>query len=128
MLRLGFDGEHGRWMCFVEAKETLGQLVFFSVWPEPVPLEQRDAVAEYLMRVNCGLNVGNLELNFDDGMVRCRTGLDVEGQGLSEPLLHNLTLLNVATLDKYLPGLQAVLGGAAPAEAHAQVVASLDPS
>jgi hypothetical protein len=117
ILRLGFVGKNGRWPCYIEVKDDVGELVFFSVREGPVPAEQRAAVAEYLMRVNCRLNVGNLELNFDDGLVRCRSGIDVEGHKLDEQLMSNLALLNVATMDKFLPGLEAVLKGTAPKKA-----------
>ncbi|MBX7099513.1 MAG: YbjN domain-containing protein [Myxococcaceae bacterium] len=119
VLRLGFEGKAGRWRCFLEAKEPVAQLVFFSVRDGAVPDGRRAAVAELLMRLNCRLNVGNFELNFDDGLVRFRTGLDVEGVAPVAPLLRGLTLLNVATMDKYLPAIEQVVRGEHPVKALA---------
>ena len=113
VLRLGFDGRGGRFPCYVECHEELGQLVFFCLRPGSVPAAQRPKVAEYLMRVNCRLNVGGFELNFDDGTVRFRSGIDVEGRGLDAVLLSHLALLSVATMDKFMPGIDAVLAGTA---------------
>src|SRR5512146_2920328 len=107
VLRMGFVGKNGRWPCYIECKEDLGELVFFSVREGAVPPPLRAAVAEYLMRVNCRLNVGSFELNFEDGLVRCRSGIDVEGHPLDKQLMANLALMNVATMDKFLPGLEA---------------------
>jgi hypothetical protein len=121
VLRLGFVGKTARWPCFIEAKEPLGQLVFFSVRDQPVPGPKRAAVAELAMRINVQLNVGAFELNFDDGIFRLRSGIDVEGHGLDAALMSNLALLNVATMDKYLPALEAVLNGESPQRALASV-------
>ena len=117
VLKLGFEGKHGRWRCYFEAKEEVQQAVFFSLLEGAVPAERRAAVAELCSRINCRLNVGNFELNFNDGVARFRTGVDVEGVGLSPALLKGLTLLNVATMDKYLPALQAVVQGELPLKA-----------
>lgn len=119
VLRLGFEGKSGRWRCFLEAKEAMAQLVFFSVREGAVPDARKTAVAELLMRINCRLNVGNFELNFDDGLVRFRSGLDVEGVTSVAPLLKGLTLLNVATMDKYLPAIEHVVRGEHPVKALA---------
>ena len=121
ILRLAFQGKHGRWRCFLEAKEPLSQVVFFSVKDPPVPEPRRAAVAELFMRINCRLNVGNFELNFNDGVARCRSGIDVEGAADVTPLVRNLAMLNVATFDKYLPALEAVISGEQPLKALAGV-------
>ncbi|MBL8952484.1 MAG: YbjN domain-containing protein [Myxococcaceae bacterium] len=117
VLKLGFEGKNGRWRCFFEAKEEVQQVVFFSLREGAVPVERRAAVAELCSRINCRLNVGNFELNFNDGMARFRSGVDVEGVGLTPALLKGLTLLNVATMDKYLPALTAVVQGELPLKA-----------
>lgn len=121
VLRLAFQGKNGRWRCFLEAKEQLSQLVFFSVKDPPVPEERRAAVAELFMRINCRLNVGNFEVNFNDGIARCRSGIDVEGVGDVTPLVRNLAMLNVATMDKYFAALEGVIAGEAPMKALAAV-------
>jgi hypothetical protein len=117
VLKLGFQGRHGRWRCFFEAKEPVSQVVFFSVRDPAIPEERRPAVGELFNRINCRLNVGNFELNFNDGMARFRSGLDVEGVGLSEPLMKSLALMNVATMDKFLPAIDAVVQGEPPLKA-----------
>jgi len=117
VLKLGYQGRHGRWRCFFEAKEAIQQVVFFSLVEGAVPEDRRAAVGELCSRINCRLNVGNFELNFNDGIARFRSGVDVEGVGLSTAMMKGLTMMNVATMDKYLPSLQAVIAGEAPLKA-----------
>jgi hypothetical protein len=121
VLRLGFEGEAGRWVCYAQAKDDVQQFLFYSVAPSPVPEELRGAVAEYLTRVNMHLSVGNFEMDFEDGEVRFRTSIDVEGDRLTAPLVRSLAVANVVTMDRYLPGLAAVVAGTGPAEALAAI-------
>ena len=43
-----------------------------------------------------------------------KTSLDVEGAELTAALVDHVLLANIVTTDRYLPGLQAVAGGADP--------------
>ncbi len=71
-------------------------------------MERRAALAEFVTRANFGLVVGNFEMDMDDGEVRYKTSIDVEGDRLSTALLHQLVRVNLEMMDKYLPGLYAV--------------------
>jgi hypothetical protein len=125
VLQLAFQGANGRWLCFAQAREENSQVVFYSVAPVQVPPDKRQAVSEFITRANYGLILGNFELDFVDGELRYKTSLDVEGTPLSAELLQPLTFANVTTMDRYLPGLMAVLyGGTSPAEAIQQVETS----
>jgi hypothetical protein len=117
-----YEGRSGIWICEgrIDAYE---RFVFYSVSPVAVPEPRRSAVAEYAARVNFGLVVGSLELDLEDGTVRMKTSIDVEGDRLSPALVRNLIYANVRTLDVYAPGLLLVIqADASPAEALAQVV------
>ena len=85
-------------------------------------------MAEFLTRANYGLIVGNFELDFDDGEVRYKTSLDVEDAELLPALLAHIVYANVTNMDRYLPGIVAVLASSqTPAEAVAQIDASRTP-
>ena len=58
----------------------------------------------------------------DERRVQFRTSIDVEDDedGLSRQILRNLVYQNVLTMERYLPGLRDVMGGASPAEAIAR--------
>jgi hypothetical protein len=127
ILQMAFQGRSHQWMCFAQAREDLGQIVFYSVAPVVIPPEKRLAVAEFITRANYGLIIGNFEMDFQDGEFRYKTSLDLEGVVPVPALFAPLVYANVATMDRYLPGLMAVLyGSAAPAGAIDQVEAQSD--
>lgn len=122
ILHTTFRGSHGMWSCFVEARETEQQLVFYSLCPINVSADKRSAVAEFLSRANYGLTIGNFEIDFEDGEVRYKTSIDVENDRLSSALVKQLVYANVVITDQYLPGLLAVIyGEMSPLEAIAQI-------
>ena len=76
----------------------------------------------FLTRANYGLLIGNFEMDYNDGEVRYKTSIDVEGDRLSKALVKRLVYDNLAVMDRYLPGVLSVIyGGASPTEAIAQV-------
>ncbi len=81
------------------------------------PDDRKAAVAEYITRANYGLPLGNFEMDYSDGEVRYKTGIDVEGGDISPHLIHNVFYANASTTGKYIPGLRTVFEGADPAEA-----------
>ena len=120
-LRLGFQGENGQWSCYAQAREEQAQLLFYSLCPVKAPEDRRMAVAELLTRANYGLFIGNFELDMDDGEIRYKTSIGVEGERLSPALVRPLVYANVLMMDRYLPGIMSVLyGDVAPAEAVAR--------
>lgn len=117
-LQLAFQGDVGRWTCLAQCDDADAQVVFYSICPLIVSPEYYGKVAEFLMRANDGLIVGNFELNYETGEIRYKTSLDVEGDRLTPALMENLVYVNVQTLDTYLPGIMAVLENRySPAEA-----------
>src|SRR5437763_14378510 len=79
VLQVQYAGEHGTWLCFAHAREVRDQLAFYSIYPTLIPPQQRVAIAELLTRTNYGLIIGNFEFDLDDGEVRYKTSVDVEG-------------------------------------------------
>jgi hypothetical protein len=121
--RVFYQGEHGRLICFAQARQEEQQFVFYSYALENVPEARRPAMAEFIARANYGLVLGNFELDFGDGEVRFKTSIDVEETELTAELIKPVIYANVLTMDEYLPGLLAVSQGTAtPEEALSQVV------
>jgi hypothetical protein len=128
ILRLGFSGENGHWPCYAQAREPQQQLVLYSICPLRVPSPVRPTMAEFLTRANYGLVVGNFEMDYEDGEVRYKTSVDVEDCEVSTELLRHIVYANVTTLDRYLPGIIAVLAGSqSPAEAVAAIDETKEP-
>jgi hypothetical protein len=64
------------------------------------------------------MTIGNFELDFNDGEIRYKTSIDVEGDHLSSALIKTLVYTNVSMMDQYLPGIKAVIEtGVSPEEA-----------
>jgi hypothetical protein len=119
---LPFQGQNGHWTCFAQVDEPTQRFVFYSVCPVAAPEPRRLALAEFLTRANYGLVIGNFELDMNDGEIRYKTSLDVEGVGLSPELLQHCVYPNVLTMDQYLPGILAVITtDTSPTEALARV-------
>jgi hypothetical protein len=111
ILSMGFTGKNGKWTCYAQAREEQEQFVFYSVCPINVPEERRQKAAEFITRANYGMIIGNFELDFNDGEVRYKTSIDVEGSILSPPLIKQMVYSNVIIMDRYLPGVMRVIYG-----------------
>jgi len=115
-------GEAAQYDCWVVCYEDSERVCVLAVCPVVVPEAKRQAVAEYLTRANFGIMVGNFELDFRDGEVRMKTSADMEDTPLSRTFMKNLVGANLATADRYFPGLVKVLyAGMAPADAIAVI-------
>lgn len=118
VLKMGVSGKNGEYNCFAIVNEERETFRFLSSLPVKVPFDKRLAVAELITRANLGLTIGNFELDFDDGEVRYKTGIDVEGDRLSPALVRNLVNTNVLVMDHYCPAIMKVVyGGSSPLEA-----------
>lgn len=112
-----FDGDSEHWQVFVETKDRYDQVVVYSVCPFNIPVEERLAAAEYLTRANYGLIIGNFEMDMDDGEVRFKTSVDVEGSALDTALVRQLVIANIRGMNQYVAGLGAIVeGGRTPKE------------
>jgi hypothetical protein len=102
------QNETNRWFCYAEVLEDSQQFVFYSVCPIKIPHVKRLAVAEYIARANYGLVIGNFELDFDYGEVRCKTSAIMPQAVLEVASTRLLILTNLALMAKYQPGFLAV--------------------
>jgi len=114
VLRLSFTGKSGTWPCYAQAVEEDAVFVFYSFCQENIPANRVTAVLEYLNRANMDLAIGNFEFDAEVRAVRFRTSVDLEGVERPGPLIKSISLANVVTTDRYLPGLKAVVGGSKP--------------
>jgi hypothetical protein len=127
VIRAGFRGERGTWVCFARVDEEHQRFLFHSIMGLNIPQQYRLAVAEYLTRVNDGLPLGNFEMDLDSGDVRFKTSIEVPEGELTVAMVRTLAYANVRNMDYYFPGVLAVVHGglspeAALARAETQVV------
>lgn len=121
--RVDFRGQNGDLKCFAQVRVELEQFLFYCVMPVHVPENMRPAIAEYLTRANYGLRIGNFEMDFTDGEVRYKSSIDFEGSELTPSLIRNTIYPAVQTMDRYLPGVLAVIFGGKSAE---EAIASIE--
>ena len=122
VLKCGFIGDNGEMVVMVRIREKARQVIAYSRAPFSVPEDKRSAMAELLTRANYGLLIGNFEMDFADGELRYKTGIDVEGTTLDLALVRHLIYPNVLTMDRYLPAIVSLIyGGSTPEEAIARV-------
>jgi hypothetical protein len=117
VLTMTFSGKNGRWTCYAQAREAQEQFVFYSVCPINAPKEKLAEVVEFITRANYGMIIGNFELDYNDGEIRYKTSIDVEGTDFPPVLVKQVVYANVVVLDRYLSGLMRVIyGDASPAD------------
>lgn len=109
ILSMGFSGENGKWLCYAQARESEAQLVFYSVLSVNVPLDKRHKVSEFITRVNYGMVIGNFEMDYDDGEVRYKTSVDLEGSEPGAAMIRQIVYANLIITDRYLPGVMKVI-------------------
>lgn len=86
--------------------------------PEAVPRERLAAVGEYLGLVNEQLDVGSFELNWQRGVVRRKTSLDLGDAPATPTQLEQVILPDHEAILHDLPALRQVLAGElSPADA-----------
>jgi hypothetical protein len=111
IIRFHFKGRSGRLLCYGEVDEEKCWLIFYSYLPVNSPAEKLTEVAEFVARANRGMRIGNFELDYDDGEIRYKTSIDVEGGDLSDKMIDNLLRANLTTTDRYFSGLMELIYG-----------------
>jgi hypothetical protein len=105
------EGANGTWVAFTNVREEQRQLLVHSVFPEDVPEDRRTEMALFVTRANFGMVIGCFELDLDDGELRFKTSIDVDGAELTDPLIDHVMLANASMMDRYVPGIRSVLDG-----------------
>lgn len=102
-IRFSYQGELITWDCYAIGLDGERILILYSVFPELVPDADRADVGFLISQINWHTRVGGFELNADDGTVRYKTSIDVEGDRLTPALFQQLVAANLYTTEFYLP-------------------------
>lgn len=103
--RIFVKGHQGEWPCMVRCFETTSRVLVYSLFPDEVPDHLRPRMSELICRINYGLILGNFEMDWDDGELRYKTSMDIEGIELNSTILRNLVYGNFHSFDMYLNAL-----------------------
>lgn len=115
-------GATGPWTTYVQAFEAEQQVAVYGVVPFNVGVAERTSASELITRINFGLVIGNFEMDFADGELRCKTSLDFEGSALVPALLAPIVQANVALMQRYQLAFVALAARGATAEAALALV------
>ena len=106
-----FRGEVGTYRIFarVDADDSLFQV--FGHSPVRVPPGSRTAIAETVVRINCGLKVGKFEMDLDEGELRFQAAQLLHGDDLDDETIRRLIGTTMSMLNCYLPAVLSVIYG-----------------
>ncbi len=120
--RTSFRGRNGEYRVVARVRGDFDQLMVYSFAPVAAPEGSRMAVAEFVTRANYGMRIGNFEMDLADGEIRYKSSLDFEGVGLTPVMIRNVIYPAAQTLDRYFPGLIAVIAGAKSPKAAVELI------
>jgi hypothetical protein len=126
IVRFNFKASSGRLLCYGEVDEAKHWLLFYTYMPVNVPSDRIVDMAEFIVRANRGMRIGNFEFDFEDGEIRYKTSIDSEGGELTDKMIDNLLRANLSTINRYFPGImELIYGGKSAIEAIAKIEAPM---
>jgi hypothetical protein len=73
------------------------------------PVDRRDECARLITHANAALIIGNFEMDYDDGLVRFRSGIDVTGVELAPQMVRNVIAQAVGAVETYADAISDVV-------------------
>lgn len=118
--KIGFRGDNGGFSALITVNDGDRIVNVCTLCPINVPKTKLLAVAELIARINCGLALGNLDIDLGDGLILFRTGIKVGHINLDHETLLVLICGNLWMMDRYFPAIASVAyGNSTPEEAVA---------
>jgi hypothetical protein len=117
VMRLDGLSETDAFSVLAQTSEQDCTVCAFAVSTLAVPAAQRAAIMELITRINFGLVIGCFELDLEDGELRFRASVDVEGATPDGATLKNVVFAAAATFARYLPAVADVIDGEAATDA-----------
>lgn len=125
LLRVGVKGRNTDMRGTFLVRQEKDQVLFYVQLPTKAPEGRQREAMEFITRANYRMNIGNFEMDLQDGEIRFKVALDVEAGVLSSTMVRNMMSVAFLTVDRYFPGLMSVLfGNAIPAAAVREIEAS----
>ena len=122
VIKTGVNAKNASFRLIIYSVEAKDLLTVYVAQDNNVPENKRLLLAEFITRANYGLNLGNFDMDMDDGELGYKVSADLEGGTLSTDMVGNMVGAGVSTMDQYYPGLMAVLfSNATPEEAIIQI-------
>ena len=128
VIRTGFTGDNGQWLCVASAGPKDEYLMFLSLLPCKAQSQSRATCAELLTRINYGLSHGCFEMDVEDGELRFRTTLPLVSPSVSPELVEHLVFSNLCIVDRFFAAIMKVLYAGVPPKAALETPASSAPT
>ncbi len=118
VIKTGVNAKNASFRLIIYSLEDKDLLTVYVAQDNNIPEDKFATICEFITRANYGLNLGNFDLDLEDGELGYKVAVDLEGGVLSTDMVGNMVGAGVSTMDQYYPGLMAVLfGNATPEEA-----------
>lgn len=118
VLSVVIEAPNGVIDVFIHAHDERSRLLVY-LRPQGLLIEPQhyNSMADYTTRANYGLPLGNFEFDMNDGELNFKNSVDIGGATLVSAMVKTLLLFGVETVNRYLPGIRAVLQGTPPKQA-----------
>lgn len=107
----GVSGKHGNFQCIANINNEESKFTFYSICGSNAPAEKRKNVLEFINDLNNNLDVGNFQIDLEDGEVRFKTGIFFHSLDINVQLIENIILPNLIGIDTALPGIVGLMFG-----------------
>jgi len=123
IIHFGISANNGNIDCVADVRTDKKQFIFLSYCTVQAFQNKIQQVSELISRINYSLVIGDFELNYETGKIRFKTSLYYDDTfPIPVSLVENTIITNLYMMDKYVPGIMAVLyGSISPVEALAEI-------
>ncbi|MDZ7899479.1 MAG: hypothetical protein U5N85_15830 [Arcicella sp.] len=95
------------YQCVIDIDEHDQVVIMYTILGTLVTSNRLNKIAQLLTKINFGLRIGNFEMDYDDGQIRCKTSIDYEGiKDFDDSFIENLILINLTTTDKFYQAIE----------------------
>gem|GEM_PF-1480485 len=103
--------------CRVITSVRDDRFVTYCIFPLRPAEDKRAKVGEYLHRANYGLNIGNFEMDYEDGEIRYKANILCGDQIPEMSRIERLVDVGMDMINRYAPGILRIMyGNAEPKE------------
>jgi len=100
----------------IQSREQSSLLTIKTSMENNIPEGKRLIVSDFINRMNFHVQIGNFELDMNDGEIRFRTSIDIEDSTLTQAMIRNLMAVGVIMMDQAFPIIMGIVYGGVSAK------------
>jgi len=128
IIQISFSTKETNFQAVLHIREKIGLVLFYLFGPVNVPEERREDAAEYITKANFGLQIGNLELDFNDGEIRYKSTLIYEGIRPKDATFKRFMYPAIFTMQRYYQHILPLIYGSLSVDEAIKVAEETDTS